>query len=119
MLAFFPSTITAPERDRISDRFGEFHRKALRLCNAVRGVSSGWGCENDFPIRGEDDGEKTAATGSLFIALIGWGTVDEHMAFRETEEFKENVDLITGMEGCVKLDMFHIRCEVMVRAGME
>jgi hypothetical protein len=55
----------------------------------------------------------------VFFAFIGWGTVEEHMAFRETEEFKENVELITGMEGCVKLDTFHIRCEVMVRAGME
>jgi hypothetical protein len=69
-------------------------------------VSYGWGVENDFPVRGEEPG----LVGSILTAFIGWPTIDAHMKFRETEAFKENVGLIRGLEGIVKLATFHISC---------
>ncbi|KAF2623314.1 hypothetical protein BU25DRAFT_425074 [Macroventuria anomochaeta] len=111
MLASFPPDITQDAKDAVAGQFQTFKEKALDQCKDVRTVSSGWGLEIDFPVRNSPNGEK----GTLFFALIGWGSVDEHMAFRETEAFKENVGLITGMEGYVKLDMFHLSCEVMER----
>lgn len=114
MLAFFPSNTTTSAQHAVSQRFSEFDNKALKQCKDVRSVSSGWGLETDFPIKGDGNhGRK----GILFIALIGWGSVNEHMAFRESDVFKEYVGLITGMEGCLDLSMFHLECEVLERHG--
>lgn len=117
MLAFFPSGITTSQQDGVAGQFNAFKTNALDKCGSVRGVSSGWGVENDFPIRGRESGEEEG--GTLFLALIGWGSVEEHMAFRETDVFKQHVGLISDMEGCVKLDMFHLQCEVLERAREE
>lgn len=117
MLAFFPATITPAQQSAISTQFAAFKSAALDQCKHVRGVSAGWGHETDFPIRGSGDrGSLESEEGSLFFALIGWGSVGEHMAFRETDGFKENVGLVGEMEGCVGLDMFHLECEVLERA---
>ena len=114
MLAFFPSKVTTDAQTTVSQRFSEFNHKALKQCKDVRSVSSGWGLEADFPIRGDGN---NGGKGMLFIALIGWGSVNEHNAFRESDVFKEYVGLITGMEECLDLSMFHLRCEVLERQG--
>lgn len=116
MFAFFPSNITTDAQTDVSQRFSEFNNKALKQCKDVRSVSSGWGLETDFPIRGDGN---NGGKGMLFIALIGWGSVDEHMAFRESDVFKKHVGLIIGMEGCLDLSMFHLECKALERQESE
>lgn len=120
MLAFFPATVTPTQQSAIATQFAAFKSTALDPCKHVQGVSAGWGHETDFPIRGGGDpGSQDGEKGSLFFALIGWGSVGEHVAFRETDGFKENVGLVGAMEGCVGLDVFHLKCEVLERAVEE
>lgn len=109
MLAYFPATITQPTKDANTSRFREFSEKALE--SAAQGVSYGWGVENDFPVRDSEEGQK----GSLFMALIGWSSVQAHMELRETQAFKENVGLARGMEELVKMGMFHMKCRKLER----
>ena len=111
MLAFFPAEISQAEQDAVSAQFQQFVDKALKQCPHVKGVSFGWGVENDFPVRGGEEGQK----GSLLTALIGWPSVDAHMKFRETDVFKDNVGLIRSLEGLVKLTMFHLNCRTLER----
>lgn len=109
MLAYFPSDVSAETKTAANMRLSAFADKALTKCADVQAVNFGWGLENDFPVRGGEEGQ----TGSMLIALIGWPSIEAHMKFRETEAFKENVDLLRGMEGMVKLTMFHVKCRVM------
>ncbi|OCT49661.1 hypothetical protein CLCR_07434 [Cladophialophora carrionii] len=126
MLAYFPSDISPAGKDAASARFERFVDVALTQCEDVKGVGCGWGVETDFPIRGAETGaeEETEAeekggrrTGALFTAFIGWPSVGAHMAFRGTDAFKENVHLITGMDGVVSLVMLHVQCRGLERRG--
>ena len=51
------------------------------------------------------DGQEEGST--AWVHLVGWGSVEEHKAWRETEGFKEHVHLIRG-KGEVATEMFHI-----------
>lgn len=116
MLAFFPADISVEAKAGALERVTQFTELGLNKCPDVVAVNYGWGVENDFPVRGGEDGQ----TGSLLIALIGWPNIDAHMKFRETDTFKENVGLLRGLEGLLKLTMFHVHCKSMeneVRKG--
>jgi hypothetical protein len=109
MLAYFPADISPADQDAAAAQFQRFVDGALNLCPDVLGVNAGWGVERDFPVPGTD-GE-----GALFVALIGWPSVDAHLRFRETDEFKRNVGLIGDMGGLRKVDMFHVSCQALER----
>lgn len=109
MLAYFASDISAEAKAAASERFAQFADKGLKDCPDVQAVDFGWGLENNFPVRGGEEGQQ----GSMLTALIGWPSIDAHMKYRETDAFKETVDLIRGMEGLVKIAMFHIKCRIM------
>lgn len=107
MLAYFSSDVSQAQKEAASANAQEFSEKALGKCSDVRGVSFGWGVENDFPVKGGKEGQK----GSVLAAFIGWTSIDAHMKFRDTEAFKDNVGLLRSMEGAVKLTMFHVTCQ--------
>lgn len=109
MLAFFPPDISADAKAAATERVAQFTEKGLNKCPDVQAVNYGWGVENDFPVRGGEEGQ----TGSLLVALIGWPSIDAHMKFRDTETFKETVGLLRGLEGLLKLTMFHVKCKSM------
>lgn len=112
MLAFFPTDIAQTTRDANTARFREFVTKALDTCADVKGVSYGWGVENDFPVLDGEEGQK----GSHLTALIGWPHIEAHLKFRETPEFKNNVALLTEMEGLLKLTMVHVKCRSLEKS---
>jgi hypothetical protein len=114
MVAYFPSGISQANKDAASARFHKFQEQALAKCRDVLGVAIGWGVEDDFPINGGKEGEK----GTALFAAIGWDSVDKHMAFRETNEFKKNVSLLTDMEGMLKITMIHVELRCVEREGV-
>ncbi|KAF3761870.1 hypothetical protein M406DRAFT_358121 [Cryphonectria parasitica EP155] len=109
MLAFFPSDVSDELKTAASDRVARFSETSLKKCADVQAVSFGWGVENDFPVRGGEEGQK----GSMLIALIGWPSIDAHMKYRETDLFKDSVPLIRGIEGLTALGMFHVKSQNM------
>jgi hypothetical protein len=63
----------------------------------------------------KEDGKEEGSACKLFI---GWETVEDHMKFRETELFKENVPLLrTANEGVEMVSFFLSRGEGSVRAN--
>lgn len=52
-------------------------------------MMGGWSIE---PHKHEKLGEGVDGRG--FVAFVGWPTIDAHMKFRETEEFKEIIPLL-------------------------
>ncbi|KAK1475134.1 hypothetical protein CTAM01_15703 [Colletotrichum tamarilloi] len=103
---FFPSDLDSAAKETLTAQLEEFKTKALDTSPDFQGISYGWSVENDVPVTDED-----GKTGNLLAAFIGWPSVDAHMKFRETEPFKENIGLLRGMEGIVKLAVFHVSCK--------
>lgn len=55
----------------------------------------------------EDDVEREGVKGKAAVLLIGWESVDKHMAFRESSTFKENIGLLRN--GASKIEMHHVQ----------
>lgn len=69
-----------------------FDAKVKQLVKAIsensegfKGASGGWVIEDV-----EYEGKK----GKAYVGLLGWESVDAHMAFRETQAFKDNIHLV-------------------------
>lgn len=111
MLAYFPSDISQADKDAATAQFQHFSRQTLEKCSDVTGVSYGWGIENDFPVRGGEEGQVEA----VLVALIGWPSIDAHMKFRKTIIFNENEALVMGVQGYISGVMFHVSCRSLGR----
>lgn len=105
MLAYFPSDISSSGKQHAASKFQQFVDKALKTSPDFKGVSSGWGVETDFPIRGEK-----GKTGTIFAAFIAWPSLEAHMRFRETDAFKDNVHFVTDMDDLIKVTQLHVSC---------
>ena len=109
ILAFFPSDISQAAKDAAAAQAQQFVEKAINTCPDSQGMSYGWGVENDFPLRGGEEGQK----GAVLVSCIGWPSIDAHMKFRETEAFKENVHYMRAMDGIVKLEICHVKFQTL------
>ena len=50
--------------------------------------------------------EREGVKGKGMVIAIGWSSVDVHMKFRETETFKNNINLLRN--GAGKIEMHHV-----------
>jgi len=53
-----------------------------------------------------EDIEREGVRGKASVASIGWESVDKHMAFRTTQEFKDNIHLLRS--NAKKIEMHHV-----------
>ncbi|KAH6692865.1 hypothetical protein BKA61DRAFT_280172 [Leptodontidium sp. MPI-SDFR-AT-0119] len=111
IIAYFPSDFSPGRKDATAARIQQILEKSHGECTDVKGLNIGWGVENNFPVRGGDEGQ----TGSVLQALIGWPSVVASQKFQETEAFKESLDSIKALEGVVKSEVFHISCRTLER----
>ncbi|ORY58910.1 uncharacterized protein BCR38DRAFT_446992 [Pseudomassariella vexata] len=49
------------------------------------------------------------------VLVLGWESIEAHMAFRKTEVFKEKVGLLRGMAGSKGMTVWHVKNEVFVK----
>lgn len=108
LLVWLPSDISQEAYDAAAKQLQQF-ADVLAEEPVIQAVNVGRGIENDFPVRDGEEGQK----GSLLNLMIGWPSIDAHMQFRETDTFKNNIHLLRGMEGVIKMTMFHIKSRVM------
>lgn len=113
LLAYFPSDISNAAKDAAAAQLMGF-LDMVKDAESVKGVTSGWGTENDFPVRGEE-----GVVGSVLMAFVGWEGVEAHEKVREMEEYKGALGAVRGMEGLLKLVQFHVKCQVVEKQGAE
>lgn len=106
--AYFSAATTAEEKAGISAAFADFATKALPASPDFKGISMGWGVEDDFPLPGCDNQDAGFAA---HFALIGWTSVEGHQRFRETDAFKSSIGPMRTLPGLVKMSVCHIRCK--------
>lgn len=59
--------------------------------NGFLGIATAWSIEDV-----EHEGFGEGKTGKSLLLAIGWESIDAHMAFRETDVFKDNIGLLRG-----------------------
>jgi hypothetical protein len=106
ILAYFPSDFSQAGKVATAEKLQQFVEKSHSECTDVKGLSIGWGVENDFPVKGGEEGQ----IGSILTAFVGWPSIDASMEFQETEAFKESLDSVKAMKGIIKLEVFRISC---------
>jgi hypothetical protein len=111
MMIYFPSDISAAARDEVNSRVQEWVEKAVKSCLDITSLSYGWGLENDFPVRGGENGQ----TGSLLMALVGWTSTDAQVRFQETDIFKDSIHLLTELNGVIGMVMSHVSFKRLAR----
>ncbi|KAL8846693.1 MAG: hypothetical protein Q9221_008221 [Calogaya cf. arnoldii] len=83
---YFSADISESNQSSFESNMEEFV-KCLEKAEGFKGFAGGWVVE-------EAEHEAVEGKARLWQSCVGWQSVEEHMAFRETEDFKENVHLI-------------------------
>lgn len=113
IILYFAPEILQAGKDAATARLNQYLEKSVKTWPDVKGVTSGWGVENDFPVRGGDEGQ----VGTILTAFVGWPSIDAHEEFRKTEGFKEGFGVLSATEGLAKLVTFHLSCRVIERTS--
>jgi len=81
--------------------WAEFARLFNENAKGFHGCAGGWSIEE---VEREDiEGGKAR----VFLAALGWDSVEAHMAFRETPTFKEAIPLLRG--GAKAIEVHHVK----------
>jgi hypothetical protein len=90
---FFPTEYTSAQQDTFEKGMYQFLANIEGKAPGSRAAAAGWGFESDIPNL-KIEGEK----GRAFFLFIGWNKVEDHLAFRGTEAYRENIHFIAGAE---------------------
>jgi heme-degrading monooxygenase HmoA len=69
------------------------------------GLAAGVTYESDVEV--EVEGEGGVQKGYAGVVVIGWESVEKHLAFRETDLFRENIGGLRN--GARKIEMYHVQ----------
>ncbi|KAL9131655.1 MAG: hypothetical protein Q9217_000466 [Psora testacea] len=77
----------------VAENFGQLGQVVLSKADGSKAISAGWVIEE---VQHDNFGQ--GKKGNAYVMLIGWESKEKHMAFRETQDFKDNVHLVRGGE---------------------
>lgn len=105
--ADFPADLSDADKKACEATINEVVPTMMSAAGGPSGYAAGFTIEKDLP--GEQD---PSAKGMKLFSAIGWNSKDEHMAFRETATFKDNIGKLRGMPGLKGLGVFHLAAQV-------
>lgn len=103
----FPHDIEDATKAAVEAQFHDFADKALKGPGLCKSILAAWSVESNVPLPGLETGEGVQ-NGTVYIALISWRSVEEHMQNKELPAFKESVHLLRTLPRLVNLDVVHI-----------
>lgn len=96
---YFPSSISSDDKKDFDEAMASFLDAPQQHADGFRGASTGWIVE--------EVEHASVGKGRGYVAALGWNSVEAHMAFRETDEFKKAIAPIREKaKGSV---MYHIK----------
>ncbi len=98
MTFYFPSSVTEDEKTAFEDATSTLCDVLGKHAEGFRGASKGWVVE--------EVEHSAVGKGYGYVVAVGWDSVDAHMAFRETGEFKGAIGQIR--ERATATVMFHV-----------
>jgi quinol monooxygenase YgiN len=106
MHAYFPADIDMVQQQAVLFRIQQFLDETRSA--AAKGMSGE--TAHSFALEELDfKGEKSRA----LVGVLGWDSVEAHMAYRETDQFKNTIGLIRGMEGLKGIEVYHVTNHVV------
>ncbi|KAI4285260.1 MAG: hypothetical protein L6R38_000797 [Xanthoria sp. 2 TBL-2021] len=84
---YFSADISKSEQSSFESGMKEFSQCLEEKAEGFKGFAGGWVVE-------EVEHEGVEGKAKLWLSCAGWQSVEAHMAFRETKDFKDNVHLI-------------------------
>ena len=96
---YLPSETSEADKNEFHEGMTEFGKVFQEHADGFRGTSTGWAVEElEHP---------SVGTGLGYVVVVGWDSVDAHMAFRETNEFKDAMGKLgSKIKGAV---MHHVK----------
>lgn len=100
----FPGDLDDATKQAVETQFAEFTDKTLRAPGLCKSISTSWSVEKDVALPGLEAEQK----GAVYVSLITWRSVQEHLGNRELDAFKENVHLLRTLPRLIKLNVVHV-----------
>lgn len=97
VLYYFPSPLV--DKAAIMDSMDKM-RPVIGRSEALA-VFDGWALED----KKNEKGEKC----TVYINAVGWVDIDAHMRFQASEDFKQNIHHLLGIESMLQLEMHHVQ----------
>lgn len=105
---YFPTSISSSDMDAHTSNMEQL-AKAIQSCDGCKGYSAGWSLE-EVPYNG--------SKAKVYLAVIGWQSVQHHMNARETQTFKDNAPLLKKDGGNLGLEVCHINAQRVDGGGL-
>ncbi|KAH7375901.1 hypothetical protein B0T11DRAFT_271189 [Plectosphaerella cucumerina] len=111
-LAYFTADISQADKEVALAQM-----ERVLAASGIDNRALGWGVENDFPLRGGDGQTGAVQTGAVLMGVVGWLSREEQAKFRETDAYRDSVELLErtpGLIGSLKLSIEgkHIEREI-------
>ena len=91
---------TQSKSTELSENAQKFAEIVAKDANGFVAAASGWSIE-------DVEHEKLDGKGKVFFLAVGWDSYDLHMAYRESESFKNNISLLR--HGVESVEMHHVK----------
>lgn len=90
---FFSAEYTTAQRDKFEAGMHQFLKNIEGKAKGSRAAAAGWGVEDDIT-----NLKIPGLKGRAFFLFIGWDKVEDHLQFRGTDAYKENIHFIRDAE---------------------
>ena len=96
---YLPSSTSSDDKTAFHNKTSELAKVFQQHAKGFRGVSGGWIVEEvEHP---------TVGTGCGYAVAVGWDSVEAHLAFRETQEFKDAIgQVVDQTKGA---EVYHVK----------
>ncbi|KAF6819241.1 hypothetical protein CPLU01_13090 [Colletotrichum plurivorum] len=98
----FPGDTPGDKQEEVTEQLSAT-LSGLAICPAIRGVSWGWGVENDFPFLGQEE-----HAGQVFAVALGWQGITEQQAFTSDAVFRNFEATVRGISGVAGLSKVRV-----------
>lgn len=101
LTCYFPNDYSPSDQTAFDEVFKTFIAAVERDASSTHTASArGW-IQEEVPVPGSSEKAKA------YSALIGWRSVEDHMAYRETQSFKDHIGLLRNAKDLKRLAAVH------------
>lgn len=101
---YFPTDYSAADQATFDENIRNFFGGVEGSAEGFKGASHGWVVEE---LKDPKSGELSKA----YVILIGWTSVAAHMAYRETQSFKDNIHYLREAKDLKGLGVCHVHAQ--------
>ena len=100
LVMYFPLDYTQADKDKFDGDIRKLYKAVEDASKDYTASAGGWIIE-ELPIPDSDE------KGLAYAGFIGWSSVQAHLDFRSTQEFKDNIHLLRGAKNLKKVHVVH------------